>query len=111
MTPMNKKVLAEVLLRPQICSRINEGMCEGRMSIEHAFGRKYEALWNCIWLCEKHAGIGRWWDKQYFDKELNKHLAYKQSVDADLRRFKSYEQMKQEKIYLQKKYENKPCNT
>lgn len=96
---MSKSVLKEVLSRPQICARINEGMCSGRLTIEHAFGRKMEASWNCLWLCWfHHLGKG-------LNKELNRHLAYQYATGEDLNRYKTAEAMRQEKLYLQKKYD------
>ena len=95
---MNKKVLEHMLSKPQKCVRSGEGTCEGRLTIEHAFGRKYEAFWNTLWLCWfHHIGAG-------LNKELNRHLAYQQATDEDLRKLKSYQQMVTEKKYLEKKY-------
>lgn len=96
---MNKKVLAEVLSRPQICARRNNE-CSGRITIEHSFGRKIEASWNCVLLCwYHHLGGG-------MNKEINKHLAYQQATDEELMKFKLGTQMVQEKNYLKTKYGN-----
>lgn len=99
MRAMNKKVLANVLKRPHVCARAREGGCSGRMTIEHVFGRKMEAEWNCIWLCwHHHLGPG-------LNKEINKMLAYRQITEEELlATYKSGAMMVQEKRYLEDKY-------
>ena len=95
---MEKSVLDDVLSRPQVCARRAEGECSGRITIEHAFGRKYEAPWNCVILCYfHHLGQG-------LNKELNRYIAYRYATEDDLKKFKCYEQLKQEKSHLRKKY-------
>lgn len=101
MKAMNKKVLKAVLARPQICARARERVCDGRITIEHAFGRKYEAEWNCILLCEKHHSVGTWQNGGLLDKKINKFHAYQQATEEDLKKFALYDQMKQEKKWLQ----------
>lgn len=94
---MNKKVLDIVLARPQVCARRKEGGCEGRITIEHAFGRKYEEAWNCILLCWYHHLVN-------LNKELNRYYAYRQVADEELKKHKRYQEMKQEKEYLNNKF-------
>lgn len=88
------------------CVRGHEGVCDGRVTIEHVFGRKYEAAWNCILLCERHHSIGKYLHAKdgLLNKEVNRFHAYKQATDADLKKFKLYRQMMQEKEFLLNKY-------
>lgn len=96
------------LPRMQKCERWREGECKGSITWEHPFGRliggKHVPDAFVIALCEKHAGIGRWWSKQYFNKELNRHLAYQNISMEALGRYKTGEAMRQEKLYLEEKY-------
>lgn len=101
MKSMNKQVLKEILSRPQVCARINEGTCKGRITIEHVFGRKYEQTWNCIILCWRHHLID-------LNKELNRHIAYQQASLEDLRKYsKAWKDYVQEKKYLEQKYDQR----
>lgn len=104
MKPMKKGLREQVLERDKYCVRHLEGNCEGRLTIEHAFGRKYERLWNCITLCAYHHSVDEFQDSGGLNKEINKYYAYKNATDEDLREFKLYAQMKQEKKYLMAKY-------
>lgn len=105
--PMKKGLRDQVLERDnRQCVRSHEGTCQGRKdTMEHAFGRKYERLWNVITLCAYHAGVDNYDDKKGFNKEINKYHAYKNATDEDLKEFKLYPQMQQEKKYLTAKYE------
>jgi len=90
-----------MLDRPQVCARAGLD-CSGRMTIEHAFGRKMEASWNCIWLCWfHHLGAG-------LSKELNRHLAYQNITNEELKKYKLGEQMIVEKKFLKQKYDRNP---
>jgi len=106
--PMNKKVLEEVLARPQQCVRRNEpyARCGGRITIEHTMGRRREEAWNCILLCEKHHGLGQWADKKHFSKEVNRLYAYLQATEEDLIKAKLNGQLKKEKKYLLLKHKD-----
>ncbi len=101
---MNPKVLEEVLARPQECARQNEGSCSQKKTIEHVFGRKNEEAWSCIWLCEYHHGVGNYWNKAAFSKEINKFYAYQQITDEELMKKKFSLSLLQEKRYLTGKY-------
>jgi hypothetical protein len=85
------------------CARYKEG-CEGRLTIEHCFGRMRQERWQCIWLCEKHHGLGEWSNEAHFSKEKNKYYAYLQTTDDHLKTYKTGEQMIQERRYLLDKY-------
>lgn len=85
------------------CARYKEG-CEGRLTIEHAFGRTRQERWQCIWLCEKHHGLGEWANKKHFDKEKNKYYAYLQTTDDHLMTYKTGAQWVQERKYLIEKF-------
>lgn len=105
MKPTPPKILDEVLKRPRRCARHREREgCEGRLTIEHAFGRTKQKAWQLIWLCEKHHGLSDWANKEHFDKEKNKWHAYLQTTEDELAKEKLGEQMIQERKYLIEKY-------
>ena len=84
----------------QRCERFNEGMCAGRITWEHVMGRVRSPDYSIIALCWfHHLGKG-------LNKELNRHIAYGYATDEDLRKSKRYEELKQEKNCLSKKYAN-----
>jgi len=101
---MKKGLRDKVLERDKQCVRHLEGNCCDELTIEHAFGRKYERLWNCIALCAFHHSVYEHQDGGGLNKEINKYHAYKNATDEDLKEFKLYPQMKQEKKYLTAKY-------
>jgi len=105
---MNKKVLQEVLERPQICARRDERTCDGRITIEHVFGRKKEAEWNCILLCEKHHSVGAWQNDGLLNKQMNRFFAYQQATDAMIMRTypKTHKSVLQDKKWLELIYKN-----
>ncbi len=102
MKPMSKSSLDKMLNSPQVCAR--KGDCGGRLTIEHPFARTGALSDHCIWLCEKHHGLGAYWNKRHFDKLLNKHLAYQQISDEELSKLKMSKAYLQEKEFLQKKF-------
>jgi len=86
------------LRRMQRCERWSEGDCAGRITWEHVMGRVRAPDWSVIALCVfHHLGKG-------LNKQLNKHIAYGYACDDDLRKYKTYVAMKQEKEYLFTKY-------
>ena len=92
-----RKQLAEETFR---CAREREGTCSGRMTVEHAFGRRDQKRWKLVILCWfHHLGAG-------LDKELNRHLAYRQVNEKELKRAypKTFDQHIQAKKYLAEKY-------
>lgn len=100
MKPIPKKIREQISLEigKAQCARKNDGGCNGRLTVEHAFGRVKQSRWNLIFLCwYHHLGGG-------LDKAKNKYHAYQQATDDDLRAFKLYEQMKQEKKHLTSLY-------
>ena len=75
-------------------------------TIEHSQGRKNEELWNCLTMCANHAGVDEYANKAGMNKELNRHYAYKNILDEELRTNKLGSTYVQEKRYLSKKYED-----
>lgn len=103
---MKKGLRDQVLERDKHCVRNLEGNCSDDLTIEHAFGRKYERLWNCITLCSYHHSVNKHQGGEGLNKEINRFYAYQNAIDHDLKEFKLYAQMKQEKAYLTKKYQH-----
>lgn len=103
--PIPKKVLNNFLDNtPKICARYKEGGCSEHLTIEHPWARSGEMSHNLIYLCEKHHGLGAYWDKKHFNKEINKYHAYKNIPDEELSKMKLGNQYLQEKKYLMNKY-------
>lgn len=97
MKSMKPEVLKEVLSRPQICAR--RGLdCSGRLTFEHAYGRKHEESWQIVILCWRHH-LG-----DLLDKRLNHYLALTQATDEELLGNKMGTQLLQEKKFLSSKY-------
>lgn len=103
MKPIPKSLRKTINLEMETatCARLGDGGCAGKMTVEHAFGRVKQPRWSLVYLCwYHHLGKG-------LDKQKNKWLALSQATDDDLREFKSYQLLKQEKTYLEAKYGNK----
>lgn len=100
---MKRSTINKMLSQPQVCARSSEG-CNGRLTIEHPFGRTGPLADHCIWLCEKHHGLGPYWSKQFFDKLFNKHVAYQRIPDTDIKKLKMSHTYLQEKRFLERKY-------
>lgn len=81
------------------CARYGDGWCDGRITVEHAFGRVRQERWQLIFLCwEHHLGDG-------MDKQKNKWIALNQAKEEDFNKYpKSAVQWKQEKAYLNSVY-------
>lgn len=60
-----------------VCARLGAD-CNGRLTIEHAFGRLRQKRWKLLWLCwYHHLGAG-------LDKSVNKWLALRQATLEEL---------------------------
>jgi hypothetical protein len=96
-----KKVLNTFLEEtPKLCVRRKDGNCSTHLTIEHPFGRSGELSHVLIWLCERHHGLGAYWSKEDFNKEINKYYGYLTVDDKDLAKMKLGNQYLQEKKYL-----------
>ena len=100
MRPIPQALRKQMSAETPSCARYKEGMCQGRMTIEHAFGRTNQKRWQLIWLCWRcHLG-------DRLDKELNRHLAYQQATEQEIKDTfpKTFKQHLQAKKYLSEKY-------
>lgn len=106
--PMKKTVLKKVLERPQVCVRSGEGSCDGRITIEHVFGRKKETEWSCILLCERHHSLGNWQNNGLLNKAINRLHAYQQATDEEIKKTypKNWQEKLQDKKWLESKYKH-----
>lgn len=74
---MKPEVLREVLSRPQVCAR--RGLdCSGRLTYEHAYGRKREKAWQIVILCWRHH-LG-----DLLNKNMNRWFALRQATPEEL---------------------------
>ena len=84
------------------CERKKEGDCSGtNIEWHHALqvrGRQLQEEYALIALCTfHHRGNGK-------NDELARYIAYRYATDADLRKLKRYEALRQEKSFLTKKF-------
>lgn len=101
MIPMTAKLrkIVAAEIATATCARA-DSQCSGRLTVEHAFGRKVQKRWQFIYLCWfHHFGPG-------FSKSLNEHLAYQQADETEIRATfpKTAEAHLQKKNYLMTKY-------
>lgn len=105
MIPMKRCIRNHIGERPYICARWKENDCGGSLTVEHPFGRIIQEDWMWIFLCEKHHGLGAYWNKRFFNKELNRFFSYLIATDADFEKYtKQTAYWKQDKKYLTEKY-------
>lgn len=95
--PMAQRRRLTFLPRMNKCERANEGDCRGSLTWEHTAGRKNAPDYSIICLCWQHHLVD-------LNKELNRHIAFKYATEDDLKKSKRYEELKQEKKYLNEKY-------
>ena len=108
MTPIPLPIRSELegLDRMKRCAR-QSLECSGRIEWHHAItglGRKQiQEVFAIISLCVfHHRGLGK-------NDEIARHIALQQATTTDFKRYpKCKEGWEQEKLYLQKKYENNP---
>lgn len=95
---MKPTVLKEVLSRPQVCARLGTD-CSGRLTYEHAYGRRQEEAWQIVILCWRHH-LG-----DLLDKRINHRLALRQATPEDLAKYpKCTEQWKRDLDYYNSIY-------
>lgn len=88
MRPVSPKVRAQLLLEPDICARINDGGCGGRITWEHALthaGKQIDAVWAIIKLCERHHSVNSFQDGGDLNKEKNVWIALNRATDSELK--------------------------
>lgn len=102
MKPIPKKVRVQISteIQESICARHLDGDCNGRLTVEHVFGRTKQPRWTLIFLCwYHHLGGG-------LDKKKNRYLAYQQATDEMIIETypKTASQKLQDKKWLEEKY-------
>jgi hypothetical protein len=77
MKPIPTKIRQQMASENAKCARLGPD-CNGRLTIEHAFGRERQKRWKLLWLCwHHHLGSG-------MDKGINKWLALRQATSEEL---------------------------
>ncbi len=80
------------------CARSMDGGCNGRLTVQHCFGRTKQYDWQQIIICSyHHEGGGK-------NKIKDIWLALNQATDADLRKMKTYDELVQKKKWLNSVY-------
>lgn len=106
MRKISKKVLEEVLARPAVCERADEGNCDGSLTMEHAFiyaGRQIDEAWSILRICSYHHAVNEYQDGGDLDKRKHEWLALNHATSEDLAKYprKDWESLKEQldKIY------------
>lgn len=71
-----------------VCSLIDHGPCDGRITWEHALifgGNKIQKKWAIIPLCELHHAVNKHQDAGTLKKELSVWVALNRATDEELR--------------------------
>lgn len=91
-----RRIVEIELAAGAICARSDEGGCNGRLTVQHPFGRVVQERWMFIYLCyEHHQG-------KLQNKRRDEYLAYCQTDDEGIKRTfpKTYAVHLQRKLYL-----------
>ena len=89
------------------CAR-EDGTCKGRITWEHALlyaNKRVQEKFAIIPICEYHHGLGKYWNKEGFNKEINELIALSRATEEDFNKYpKAKERWKQQLKYLKNKY-------
>ncbi len=102
MKPIPKEIRMQLSeeIEKSVCARRYDGECNGRLTVEHVFGRTKQPRWTLIFLCwYHHLGGG-------LDKKKNRHFAYQQATDQMIKATfpKNWQEKLQDKRWLEQKY-------
>lgn len=103
MKPIPTKLRQQLANDPRMttCARATDGGCHGRITWEHAYGRKVQEEWMIVPLCVFHHLLSG------MDKQKNKWLALQRATEEDFAKYpKSAPIWKQEKAFLSRRYEH-----
>lgn len=88
MRKISPEVKAKLLEEPQVCARLGDGECKGRITWEHAIiyaGRQLDEVWAIIKLCEYHHAVNTYQDMGALNKTKNIWIALNRATDEELK--------------------------
>lgn len=88
--PLKHRKLIDADPKYRTCARKDEGDCAGRITIEEAClyaGKQIKEMWNYLPLCEKHHGIGAYWNCHGQNKKRHIILALQQATESDRKKY------------------------
>lgn len=86
---------------------VDTGVCDGRVTFEHAIifkGRQLNEKWAIIPLCEKHHAVNQYQDAGTMNKELSEWIAINRASNQELRAVSKAIDYQHKKDYLNDKY-------
>lgn len=107
MRPISSEVKKKLLQEPNICARINDGNCDGRITFEHSLiyaGRQIDEAWAIVKLCTYHHSVNEHQDGDGLDKQKNIWIALNRATDEELEKYSKLINYKRERNRLNKIY-------
>jgi len=105
-SPRVRKILEA---EPNVCARLCDGGCAGRITWEHAIiygGRQLDEAWAIVKLCAYHHAVDEWQDGGDLNKEKNVWIALNRATDQELEAISKAIDYKKLKERLNQKYGN-----
>ena len=109
MRKISPRVRDAVLQRKQVCARIEDGGCSGRITWEHALiyaGKQIDEPWAIVLLCERHHGVNTYQDRGDLQKEKNVWVALNQATEQELKQYSKAIDYVRLRNILNEKYKN-----
>lgn len=90
MRKISPQVKEKLLEEPQVCARLKDGDCDGRITWEHTLiygGKQIDEVWAIIKLCEYHHAVNTHQDGKGLDKQKNIWIALNRATDEELQKY------------------------
>ncbi len=107
MRKISPKVKAALLKEPQVCARLGDGVCGGRITWEHAIiyaGKQVDEVWAIIKLCERHHAVNTYQDMGDLNKAKNVWIALNRATDDELKAISKAVDWIRQREYLNRIY-------
>lgn len=107
MRKISPKVKEKLLQEPQVCARLKDGFCKGRITWEHALtyaGKQIDEVWAIIFLCEYHHAVNKYQDMGALNKNKNVWIALNRATDEELKKYSKAIDLIKQREYLNKIY-------
>ena len=107
MRKISPKVKEELAKEKDICARIADGNCAGRITWEHTLiyaGKQIDEVWAIIHLCEYHHAVNTYQDGGELNKEKNVWIALNRASDEELLKYSKATNYIKERERLNKIY-------
>lgn len=111
MRKISPRVKAILEAEPQVCARVKDGGCAGRITWEHALtyaGKQIDEAWAIIKLCERHHAVNTYQDMGDLNKAKNIWIALMRATYEELKAYSKAIDLIKRREFLNNIYGDKP---